>query len=613
VSTQSANTDQDFEGLLTHIRAHRGVDFTGYKRSTLRRRVSKRMQELGVDDYAGYVDALEASAGEFNALFDTILINVSSFFRDPAVWSHVADTLIPELLAHKAQTAPIRVWSAGCATGEEPYTVAMLLADALGERAFADRVKVFATDVDEKALERARQAVYAPGDLKNVPPHLRERFLERRGDQESITKDLRRAVIFGRNDLVRDAPISRIDLLTCRNTLIYFNSDAQRSIMARLHVALADDGFLVLGKSELPITFSDGFTPENLKLRIFRKVPGARIGADQIGALQPPGMLRHRATTPTAVVEAFRVSPVAQLVLDADGVVVVGNEPLQALFGVSAQDIGKPLQDLEISYRPVELRSLIEQAGESDHPVKSDPVRWIAPDGSEHCLDVEVTALRSDGAGRGTGIAFLDVTRHVGMAAELQSSKQELEGAYEDLQSTVEELETTNEELQSTNEELETTNEELQSTNEELETMNEELQSTNEELETTNEELRIRTAELNQANVLVESMLESLGLGVAVLDPDLRVTMWNEHSKKLWGLGSEEVHGRNFLNLDIGLPVELLRDPLRACVSGASDGEKLHVQARDRTGKDIVCEVQCAPLRSPRGEVTGAIVLMQAS
>jgi two-component system CheB/CheR fusion protein len=605
-----------FERLLEYLRDDRGFDFTGYKRSSLHRRIGKRMQEVGAPDYEAYLDMLEASPEEFGELFTSILINVSAFFRDPPVWAHLADELIPALLERKSPDEPIRAWSAGCATGEEPYTIAILLAEAVGEDRFREHVKVFATDVDGDALARARQATYPRTQLKEVPETLIERYFEGAGDRLSVTKDLRRSVIFGRNDLVRDAPISRVDLLACRNTLIYLNSETQRNVMARLHLALADRGFLVLGKSELILTYSDGFTPQNLSLRIFRKVPGVRLAATTVGAPQhPAGLAGEDGQGPASsatVTDAFRVSPIAQLVLDRDGTVVLGNGQLGGLFGVGEADIGRPLQDLELSYRPVELRSLIEQAASSDKPVNSGAIDWQTRDGEERQLEVQIAALRSDGEQTGTSIAFIDVTRYAGVAAELEVSKHELETAYEDLRSTVEELETTNEELQSTNEELETTNEELQSTNEELETMNEELQSSNEELETMNEELRIRTHELNNVTVLVDSMLESLGVGMAVLDRELRVTMWNEQAKKLWGLDSSDVRERNFLNLDMGLPVGSLGDALRACVSGRSAGEELRINARDRTGRDIVCRVRCTPRRTGRGEVTGVIVLMEA-
>ena len=612
--TETADKEA-FERLLVYLRDHRGFDFTGYKRSSLQRRIGKRMQEVGIEGYETYLDELEVSPEEFGQLFDSVLINVSTFFRDPPVWAHVGEMLIPQILEHKKSDEPVRVWSAGCATGEEAYTIAILLAEALGSERFRDRVKVFATDADEDALERARQATYPRSQVKDVPEHLLKRYFEGSGDRLSVTKELRRSVIFGRNDLVRDAPISRIDLLACRNTLIYFNSETQRNVMARLYIALGERGFLVLGKSELILTHSDGFTPEHLAQRIFRKVPGVRVAGAPAGINAARGLAAQDGEGPGSTepaVDALRVSPVAQLVLDGEGTVVFGNAQLRSLFGVNESDIGRPLKDLELSYRPVELRSLIEQATSQRKPVRSDVVVWRTNDGEERELEVQIAALHNDGGDlTGTSIAFLDVTQHAQFAAELETSKHELEAAYEDLRSTVEELETTNEELQSTNEELETTNEELQSSNEELETMNEELQSSNEELETMNEELRLRTIELNNVNVLVDSMLESLGMAVVVLDRELRVTIWNEHAKGLWGLDANDVREHHFLNLDIGLPVQKLHDALRASVAGKSNPGEQRLKARDRTGRDIVCRVLCSPLQTARGEVSGVIMLMQ--
>ena len=601
-----------FERLLEYIQRNRGFDFTGYKRSSLRRRVGKRMQDLGIEGYENYMDHLEASAGEFPHLFATILINVSSFFRDAAVWDHIAKQLIPELLAGKPDHAPIRVWSAGCATGEEPYSIAILLADALGLRAYAERVKIFATDLDDDALDQARLGAYAPKQVEELPADVVERYFQPVAGKLSLGKDLRRGVIFGRNDLVRDAPISKLDLLLCRNTLMYLNAETQAGVIRRLHLALGHGGILVLGKSEMLLSFDEGFTAENQTLRVFRKVPliRARNGNP---VLVSPRTGPSAGLIPDAVMEAFRVSPIAQLVVNTDGTVVLGNEPLRKLFGFSEHDVGRPLQDLEISYRPAELRSLIDDAHACGEPITVEPVTYKTRDGSEHALEIEVTALGDGGDHGGTSIAFLDVTRYNRITSELETSKRELETAYEELQSTVEELETTNEELQSTNEELETTNEELQSTNEELETMNEELQSSNEELEAMNDELRLRTHELNRVNILVDSMLTSLGVGVVVVDTELRVQIWNERSKEMWGLSAADVRDQHFLNLDIGLPVQQLRDPLRACVSGASAGEETRIEARDRRGTDIVCRIRVVPLAGSNSGIAGAILLVESA
>src|SRR2546423_1647774 len=238
------------------------------------------------------------------------------------------------------------------------------------------------------------------------------------------------------------------------------------------------------------------------------------------------------------------------------------------MFALSQTDLGRPIQDLRISYQPVEIRSYIDQVYAERLPILLRDVEWRSPTGEPRWLDVHIVPLLDGSAIIGAAIAFADVSAPKRLQRELERTNRELETAYEELQSTNEELETTNEELQSTVEELETTNEELQSTNEELETMNEELQSTNEELQTMNEELRERSDELNQVNSFFESVLTSFRGGVAVLDADLRILVWNEHAVDLWGLRADEATGRNFLGLDIGLPVERLKAPIRDCISG---------------------------------------------
>ena len=230
--------DPAFEALLGHLKASRGFDFTGYKRSSLMRRVDRRMSQVGISGYADYLDHLELHGDEFTALFNTILINVTGFFRDPEAWDHLRHDVLPALLLAKGSTQPLRIWSAGCASGEEAYTLAMVLAELLGPATFRERVKIYATDVDEEALVYARQASYSEREVRGIPPELLDRYFDLAGDRYLFRKDLRRSVIFGRNDLVQDAPISRIDLLVCRNTLMYFNAETQARILTRFHFAL---------------------------------------------------------------------------------------------------------------------------------------------------------------------------------------------------------------------------------------------------------------------------------------------------------------------------------------------------------------------------------------
>jgi two-component system, chemotaxis family, CheB/CheR fusion protein len=307
---------------------------------------------------------------------------------------------------------------------------------------------------------------------------------------------------------------------------------------------------------------------------------------------------------------AFEASELPQVLLNAQGTVTFVNERARALFGLTGGEVGKPIQDLEISYRPIELRSLIDQATRDGRPTAAQRVEWVRGHESSF-IDVHIVPLLSDaGALLGTGITFVDVTGFHELEEQLRRSQREVESAYEELQSTVEELETMNEELQSTNEELETTNEELQSTNEELETMNEELQSTNEELETMNEELRRRSLELNDVNVFFESVLLSVRVAVIVTDQQLRVVVWNHEAEDLWGLRADEVAGQHLLNLDIGFPVDRLRDPIRVCLSGASRSEMFTAPAMNRRGRSIETQVICTPLAREDG-IQGVVILME--
>ncbi|HEX8867290.1 MAG TPA: protein-glutamate O-methyltransferase CheR, partial [Lentzea sp.] len=263
--------DENFEEVLHYLKESRGFDFTGYKRTSLMRRVRHRMTQIGVEDYGDYIDQLQVNADEFSVLFNTILINVTAFFRDPEAWKYLRDEVIPGLIADRGPEEPIRVWSAGCASGEEAYSLAIALAEALGPERFRQQVKIYATDVDDEALAHARHASYVERDLQSMPDELAAKYFEQQNGRYSFRKDLRRSVIFGRNELVQDAPISRIDLLVCRNTLMYFNQETQAKILGRFHFALVPKGVLFLGKAEMLLSHSRIFDPVDLKRRIFRK------------------------------------------------------------------------------------------------------------------------------------------------------------------------------------------------------------------------------------------------------------------------------------------------------------------------------------------------------
>ncbi|HSS71200.1 MAG TPA: CheR family methyltransferase [Casimicrobiaceae bacterium] len=593
--------DRAFESLLDYLKESRGFDFTGYKRSSLMRRVIKRMSELPkIKGYGAYQDYLEVHPEEFAPLFNTILINVTSFFRDPATWEYLAEDVIPRIIAGKKPGDSIRVCSVGCASGEEAYSAAMLLAEALGDRAFRDRVKIYATDVDNEALAEARHGAYPVKRIAAVPDKLRKKFFNDGNDGvATVRSDLRHAVIFGRHDLIQDAPISRLDLLICRNTLMYFNAETQAHILPRFDFALVEGGFLFLGKSEMLLTHGDAFNVVSLKHRVFSKVARTIMRdrllmlarADDGEATNHLGRHLHLREA------AFDTVPIAQLVIDFNGRLVLASSEARNLFGLTANDVGRPLQDLEISYRPAELRSMIQQAYAERKPVAAMNVRQTLGGGESRYFDIKVVPLQMNGDQPiGVAVSFENMTHGNALRATLQRAN--------------EELETANEELQATNEELETTNEELQSTNEELETTNEELQSTNEELETTNDELQLRTDEVNRTNAFLNAVLGGLRTGVAILDRNFSVLGWNPQAEKLWELSADEVRGQSIFALDTGLSLGALRTTLRACLNGEPHEEHTLVDATTRGGRNIQCRVTCRAYSAPAGK-PGVVVFME--
>jgi two-component system, chemotaxis family, CheB/CheR fusion protein len=603
--------DQEFDELLLMLKETRGFDFTGYKRSTLMRRVRRRMDARGLATLDEYRDYLELEPDEFTRLFDSLLINVTGFFRDPPAWQALRELVLPELLSAKSARRPLRAWSAGCATGEEAYTLAIVLAEAMGMEDFAARVKIYATDLDEDALTESRAGVYTERQVSEIDDELRRKYFEAAGSKYAFRRDLRRQLIFGRNDLTRDAPISRVDLLVARNTLMYFNAETQSNIIRKFHFALADPGFLFLGKAEMLLNHSDQFEPVDLRKRLFRRIGrSAPAEPPRLVATAAPGSAELAAGGLESA--ALTAGPVAQLVIDKVGRLVAANIRAETLFNLRPRDVGRPFQDLEVSYRPVELRSIIEHVNQEQRPVELTDVIWHRSPGAEPSVyDVSVVPLyRFSEEPAGVGISFLDVTRYRQLRDELERSNHDLEHAYEELQSLNEELETTNEELQSTNEELETTNEELQSTNEELETMNEELQSTNDELQMINDVLRLRSEELDATKAFLASALRSLGSAVVVVDTGLQVKVWGPGAEELWGLRADEAVGKPVSELDIGLPVRDVVPLLKSTLAGRPAKAETAVDGMNRRGRPVTMRVQCSLLRGEDGAAQGVIVVI---
>jgi two-component system, chemotaxis family, CheB/CheR fusion protein len=523
--------------LLEELAEQRGLDVRGYKRTTLERRFRRRMFQVNVESYAEYAEYVGKHPDEINQLLSTILINVTEFFRDPPAWEILRHEVLPPMLKQLKPGGSFRAWSAGCASGAEAYSIAIILAELLGPRLVDYDVKIYATDVDEEELVTARRGEYSAEALNRVRSEWREKYFYGKGLLR-VNRDIRRLVIFGRSNLAHDAPISHVNLLVCRNVLIYFDAALQKQILARLHYALDPGGVLFLGKSESQLANSKQFKRLNPRWRIFQRI--SRTPAES-----PPATSGGRDQAPewtdTAREELNMVRAQQRFMLDAlnVGVLVLGpddvvrqhNSSFSALYGLPATSlIGSRIQDTEIFARTPAIGEQL-QATHLSH--QAGRIRaHITVRGEDRLLEINIRPLLDERSQRtGTYIYCEDVS----VQERLQYAVDQLESTSEELQSANEELETTNEELQSTNEELETTNEELQSTNEELETTNEELQSLNEELETTNQELEERTKNLDELNSTYAQTFEKLRIPIMLVNQDRRIEFWNSTLIRVFG------------------------------------------------------------------------------
>ena len=600
--------EQTLKDLVRELAEERGFDLRGYKFSTLERRIRRRMQQLNLGSYPEYLNYIRRNQGETAKLLDTVLINVTRFFRDVQAWDALREQILPLMFKNRPPGSSFRVWCAGCATGEEPYSVAILLSELLGPRVKDYEIKIYATDHDEHALNIARRAEYPPESLRGVRPEIKAKYFHG-GPTLRVARDVRRMVIFGKSNLLADAPISHVDLLVCRNVLIYFDATAQALIMGRLRYALNDGGILFLGKSESQLRRNGEFVPINQRWRIFRRRTSLMPEwTDNTGKRDMEPDLKEKAHQELERLKLYYETVLATLepgvlVLDGNDAVITENDKILKLWEFTGKLVGHQLQETELWTRCPELAQHME---ESRVPV-AKTVRFDCYATKNTSVMVTIKPILSNsGGGRvGTLIYMENVTSRV----TLQTTIEELETTAEELQSTNEELETTNEELQSTNEELETTNEELQSTNEELETTNEELQSLNEELENTNEELSSRTRELDEVNARYSDMMERMPWPVLLVNDDALIYMFNSAAQKLFGFAHPSEKGMKLQELP--LDNKARQAMLRRHRAVTHLGKKSHIRNFHLTTNRFngVADVHFTPLSTETGH--GVIVMFQ--
>jgi two-component system CheB/CheR fusion protein len=542
-ATEPADGDEtvDVQGVLDALRRVIGIDLSPYRQSTIRRRILRRMALERVERVADYVDRLRKDPAEAQALHEDVLIGVTSFFRDEAAFRAITKRVVPAILEGRSPDASVRVWVAGCASGEEVYSIAMCVLEHLARRPRGPQVQIFGTDASAAAVERARAGDYPTSIASDVTPDRLGRYFVRTSHGYRVGRELREMCVFARHDLARDPPFSKVDFLSCRNVLIYFSPLLQARVLSLFQYALNPGGWLLLGSTEhVGGAIADMFSPVDRKIRLFvrREGPaGGLFGARQPEAVAPDGGGRQNVerTRPVDLqrevdqVLMSRYAP-AGVVVDDDLFIVQYRGHTGAYLEPRA---GSPSLDLVKMTREGlagDVRAAFQRCRRTGRPARREGVR-MRTDGRLTQVNVEVMPLRAKPGRSPLYLVLFEPAPRKDAAPKGRRAStkgghgaaRELEATRELLHTVVEEQEATNQELVAANEEILSSNEELQSTNEELETAKEELQSSNEELTTLNEELQTRNQELSVVNDDLANFVGSTEIPVVMLGSDLRI------------------------------------------------------------------------------------------
>jgi len=575
-------TAAQFARIFEMLRKVTGLDFSSYKRTTIRRRIARRMMLHKFSTLEKYLRQLQKNRSEVESLSQDLLIKVTTFFRDSEAFDALKKKVFPSLLRHYKAGDMIRVWVPGCSTGEEVYSIGICLLEAIGDAAPGVQCQIFATDISEAAIDRARSGFFTEGIKENVSPQRLRRFFVKTAEGSRIAKSVRDMCIFARQDLTKDPPFSKLDLISCRNVLIYMGTDLQKRILPIFHYALKPGGYLMLGSAESTGPFGNLFSLADKKGKIYSKKstsPGAvRLEYPERSLATPP-LPRDRKTKadiPSTEVALFREADKITLTrFSPPGVLLNDELEILQFRGHTGpyleQAPGKPtvsILKLVKEGMVFELRAATEKATKQGVPVRSQPIP-VRHNGRVREVVIEVVPIPSSLSEKPFLLVLfneLSVTRvKAGKAAApiskraearlVQQLRRELRTVREELQSVYEEQEAAQEEFKSANEEILSSNEELQSTNEELETAKEELQSANEELTTLNEELLTRNSELGQLNGDITNLLASINIPILMLTQDLRIRRFTPVAGALLNLIPSDT-GRPItdINANIDLP-----------------------------------------------------------
>lgn len=574
---RSPTPDQEaLQSILAQVRARTQTDFSKYKPSTVLRRIRRRMQLHHKELLADYLDFLRSDPKEATLLAEEFLITVTQFFRDAEVFGHLEKEVVPALFEEKTASDNIRVWSVGCATGEEAYSVAMLLLERAGRMAAPPHIEIFASDLHEPSLRRARDGLYPDTIEANVSPERLRRFFVKEENNYRIRPELREVIVFAGHNLLRDPPFSRIDLIICRNLLIYLQRDLQHDVIDLFHYALNPGGLLLLGPSE-SIDRTALFQAECKPLCIYRRrnvpAPEPRLPVfpqtfRRAGRFETPGARLQPAASYGALhqrmVERYALP---SLLVDQDFRVVHASEHAGRYLQVPGGELSASVFRLAREELRIELRAALHMAVEHGADSRSRPI-LVELEGETRQVVLHVRPSKDPELGNACLVIFdeyepSESAPSAPAGPEAAETRAELAATQERLRAVVEQYETSQEEMRAANEELQSVNEELRSTLEELETSKEELQSMNEELQTVNQENRHKVDELSQLTGDLQNLMAATDIATLFLDRELRILRVTPRTRDLFNIRASD-RGRPFTELRHRLGYDLLEQDLCA-------------------------------------------------
>jgi two-component system CheB/CheR fusion protein len=554
-------TRSALEKAIILLRAHTGHDFSLYKKNTFYRRIERRMGIHQIDKIASYIRYLQENSQELDLLFKELLIGVTSFFRDGAAWEELRARVLPALLASRPAGHVLRAWVPGCSTGEEGYSLAMVFKEVMETLKPPKKFKlsIFATDLDKDAIEKARHGVYPANIAADVSPERLKRFFAKVEDGYRVSTEIRETVVFAPQSLIMDPPFTKLDILSCRNLLIYLAAEMQKKIIPLFHYSLSPGGILFLGSAETVGAFTDLFATVEGKARIYRRTESATRSepiefpssfAPYFAAVTAEGLATKSPVSLQSLADQLvleHYSSPAVLVNDKGDILYVSGRTGDYLEPAAGKANWNVFAMMRAGLR-YELTNALQKALRHKVPVTLKGLR-IESKGAEHFVNLKVERLEEPEALRGlVMIVFADeaaplamkavgrIGKH-GKAPVIKARLAELEQKYQqvsmELQTTREDMQASQEELRSANEEMQSTNEEMQSTNEELTTSKEEMQSLNEELQTVNAELQVRVDELSRSNSDMKNLLNSTDIATLFLDKDLKVRRFTTQATKI--------------------------------------------------------------------------------